>query len=159
MQNTANTPNEAVVLSQFKNYCGEEVRALIIPVKNQTGLDGEDFFNELRNVANSPCGAAGGYSGFIWYTDTVKFYRKNRARILKLVNYFVDACGEPNTLAVVMGFNSIKGNYSEDEVARALYGRFNEDLTQIYNTLAWFALEEVAYQFGEFEYEQEHNNE
>ena len=150
---------EAARLNQFKKYCGEEVRALIVPVMNQTGVDGEDFFNELRDVANSPCGAAGGYSGFIWYTDTVKFYRKNRAKILALANYYVGLLGEGNALAVVMDFNSIKGNYSEDEVARALYGRFNEDLTQIYNALAWFALEEVAYQFGEFEYEQEHNNE
>lgn len=150
---------EAARLNQFKKYCSNEHRALIKPVMNQCGGTPIELFCTLRNVAASPCGAAGGFSGWIYYTETVKFYRKNRAKILALVNYFVDACGEPNALAVVMGFNSIKGNYSEDEVARALYGRYNEDLTQIYNTLAWFALEELAYQFEEFGYEQEHDNE
>ena len=139
-------------LKDFREYCGETLGALVVPVKMQMGLDVEDFFDELGNVSNSPYGAGAGYSGFIWYTDTVAFWRRNKNKIMDYANEMAESLGE-TTLDMVCGFNGFKGDYTPDEVAGALYGNFNEEFTQIYNGMAWFVLEEVAYRYSEWEYE------
>ena len=139
-------------IKQFKEYCGETLAALVIPVKNQIGFDKEGFFYELENVSKSPCGAAGGFTGFIYYTETVSFWRKNRKKIMEYAKEFADGLGE-NTLQMVCGFNGFKGIYDEDEIGRALYGNYNSDFDGIYNGMAWFILEELAYRYSDFRYE------
>ena len=62
-----------------------------------------------------------------------------------------DSLGE-NLLGLVCGFNGLK-DYEQDEIGRALYGNYNEDLTQIYNVFAWYALEEVAHRYSDWVYE------
>lgn len=134
-------------IKNFRNYVSAELSALVYPVKNQMGASRSEFFDELRNVAASPCGAAGGFSGFIYYSETVGFWRKNRAKITALMNAEADAIGEKNALSLCQTFNALK-DYEPDEIARALYGNYNDDLTQIYNVFAWFVLEEMAYSFA-----------
>ena len=70
------------------------------------------------------------------------------------MGYECEGIGYKNTLEMVQGFNGLK-DYTADEIARALYGRFDDDLTVIYNTFAWYALEETAYRWGEYLYELE----
>jgi len=133
----------------FTNTDGKLINA----VKRQTGRDWNDFQDFLRNVASSPCGAAGGFGGFIYYSETVEFWRRNRKIITERLNDLAFELGE-NTLQMVMSFGSVKdGDFSEDEIGRALYGRYNSDLEWIYNVFAWFALEEVANWYSDFEYE------
>lgn len=67
-------------------------------------------------------------------------------------NEMADSLGE-TTLDMVCNFNGFKNNFSEDEIARALYGKHDDDLYPIYNGMAWFVLEEIAYQYSEWEYE------
>lgn len=134
---------------EFTNTDGKLIKA----VKRQTGRDWIDFQDEMRNVSSSPCGAAGGFGGFIYYSETCTFWRRNRKIITERLNDLAFELGE-NTLQMVMSFGGIKdGDFSEDEVGRALYGRYNSDLDWIYNTFAWFALEEVANWYSDFEYE------
>ena len=134
---------------EFTNTDGKLIKA----VKRQSGLDWVDFQDYLKNVSNSPCGAAGGFCGFIYYTETTKFWRKNRKVITSRLKELAFELGE-NMLQMVMSFGGIKdGNFYEDEVGRALYGRYDVDLLQIHNIFAWFALEEVAHWYSDFEYE------
>lgn len=134
---------------EFTNTDGKLIKA----VKRQTGRDWDDFQDYIRNVASSPCGAAGGFGGFIYYSETVEFWRRNRKIITKQLNELAFELGE-NVLQMVMSFGGIKdGCFSEDEVGRALYGRYDDELQQIYNVFAWYVLEEVAHWYTDFEYE------
>ena len=138
-------------LKNFKSYCGAEVAALVNPVKIQTGYRLPDFWQEMENVSRSPYGAAAGFTGFIYYTETVNFWRKHRAAIVALMNEQAEGMGE-NVLQMVNRFNGLT-EYSADEIGRALYGHYNPDLNYIYNVFAWFALEQVAFYYGEWCYE------
>lgn len=134
---------------EFTNTNGKLIKA----VKHQSGYNWDDFQDYLKNVSNSPCGAAGGFCGFIYYSETSKFWRKNRKVITEQLSELAFSLGE-NVHQMVMSFGGIKdGGFSVDEVGRALYGNYNSDLDQIYNVFAWFALEEVASWYSDFEYE------
>ncbi len=144
---------KTLTIKSFKESLSVELAALVYPVKNQLGASSRvEFWQELQNVSNSPYGAAAGFGGFIYYSDTVKFWRKNRQKITKYMNLLAWELGEKNALSLCQGFNGLK-DYESEEIARALYGNYNSDLDQIYNVFAWFALEEVANRFADFEYE------
>ena len=134
---------------EFTNTDGK----LIKEVKCQTGRNWEGFQDLLRNIAAYSCGAAGSFRGFIFTSENVEFWRRNRKIITECLNDLAFSLGE-NMLQMVMKFGGIKdGDFSEDEVGRALYGRYNSDLDWIYNIFARFALEEVANWYSDFEYE------
>ena len=124
----------------------EDNKSLISAVKKQLGCDSvNEFFEELDNVSKSPCGANGGFTGFIYYTETTAFWKANKKSIKNLMEQEADELGESSVISMVKNFNSVKDDFSEDEIGRALYGKFDEDLYQLYDTFAKYALEEVAY--------------
>nr|WP_314662065.1 hypothetical protein [uncultured Prevotella sp.] len=134
---------------EFTNTDGKLIKA----VKRQYGYGWDDFQDYLKNVSNSPYGAAGGFSGFIYYSETSDFWRRNRKIITEQLSELAFSLGE-NMLQMVMSFRGVKdSDFSEDEVGCALYGNYNSDLDQIYKVFAWFALEEVASWYSDFEYE------
>ena len=118
---------------------------LINAVKRAIGGNKTEVQSTLQDVTNH--GASAGFSGFIYYSDTVKFFKNNRAQIVELVNEYAQEFGQ-SPVEFVASFNCLNGNYSDiegqNEIGRALYGRLESDDTQIPNALAWFALEEVA---------------
>lgn len=130
--------------------------AVIRQLTGNTKID-DDTRVTLRDVANH--GADGGFTGFIYYSETVKFFKRNRRAILELVKEYAREF-EQTPLDFVHSFNVLKpsppdkygGGYTreqdieetQEEIARALYGRLRADDTQVPNALAWFALEEVA---------------
>lgn len=67
------------------------------------------------------------------------------------MNYEAEQLGD-TLFDMVCRFNSLQ-DFNAEEVGRALFGNYSAERTQIYNTFAWFALEEVAYRFGEYCYE------
>jgi len=97
------------------------------------------------------CGANAGFSGFTYYSDTVSFWKANRADILAMAENLADSLGE-SMLSMIANFNCLcngsypnkKPIYSEDEIARAIYCGKGEGVTAIQNAMAWFALEEIA---------------
>lgn len=91
-------------------------------------------------------GADGGFHGFIWYKDTVSFYRRNKKEIVELVERCADDAGE-GPLEFVGNFNCLK-NATTKEIAQTLYCNLPDD-PSVPNALAWFALEEVARAFCE----------
>lgn len=114
---------------------------LIKAVKKQLGND-----EYLVDIANH--GIDGGFSGFIYYSDTIEFFKKNRKLITGLVFEMAEEFGQ-TPIEFVRGFNCLKNTFensaeAEAEISRALYGRLSQDDTQVPNALAWFAGEEVA---------------
>lgn len=99
----------------------------------------------LRDVCEH--GAAAGFPGFIYYSDTCAFYARHKKDINKLAEELANDLGE-DLITMVRGFNCIKDQYRSSEIAKTMFGRRSEqekkDLCQIDNALAWFALEEVA---------------
>ncbi len=116
--------------------------AIIRAVVRQLG--GWDAFREsAADIANH--GADGGFSGFIYYADTVRFARKNLDSIIELAADMARDIGEPGAFSLIAGFNCLRGDdLSGDDVAAAIYRRNDENAQTVYNALAWFALEEVA---------------
>lgn len=98
----------------------------------------ECFTESAEYVTNH--GASGGFSGFIYYTDTLAFTKKHRADIAKLVEQWADELGE-DVVAFVKCWRCMEDSTTA-EIASGLYGRGDD--TQVLNGLAWFALEETC---------------
>ena len=99
----------------------------------------------LRDVVEH--GADCGFSGFVYYHETSAFYGRHKKTINQMAEELADDLGE-EVLQMVAKFRCLDGQYSTVEVAKTMYGRRTQkeqnDLVQIDNALAWFALEEVA---------------
>lgn len=98
----------------------------------------------LEDVTNH--GASGGFCGFVYYSDTIEFFRKNKKEIIELAEDMANDFGEDVT-NMIKNFNCLKDyELSNSQIGKVLYGRFSDsgDNTNIMNALAWFALEEVA---------------
>ncbi len=105
----------------------------------------ETFTNYAEDVANY--GAASGFCGFTYYTDTLDFYAKNRDAIKELASGQADDFGL-GMVEMIKGFNCLS-DASDDEVGQTLYGPKAEHDTQVANALAWYALEEVSRAFAD----------
>lgn len=111
---------------------------LIRAVIRQVG--GFESFKEMAQDVSSH-GADGGFHGFIYHTDTVKFTKNNKATILEYAASEAHTFGQ-TMIGMIAGFNCLK--YTEVEAAEALYNSRSENRTEMYNALAWYALEEVS---------------
>jgi len=98
----------------------------------------------LKEHASDICnyGADGGFNGFIYYTDTVAFTKRNHALIIELLNNYADDMGI-NALELLKGFNCFN-SMSDYELFDGLTNANSEDRKTVFNGLAWFALEECA---------------
>lgn len=117
----------------------------------------EDAAEELANVCR--CGAAGGFAGFVWYSDTREFTAANRdlivARLREQIDegLFTDENGKPRgVVGAVMMFSCLNGEEPaeiEEGAARVLFGPVDDvrggDLDLVANALAWAALEDLAF--------------
>jgi hypothetical protein len=104
----------------------------------------------LTDIANH--GIDGGFSGFIYTSDTVAFFKRNRKEIVQLVNEMADSLGE-EPIKMVASFNCLGKQDPKAQreyypsVARCLYGKCTDEDSDVANALAWFAGEEVARAF------------
>jgi hypothetical protein len=85
-------------------------------------------------------GAAGGVSGFIYYTETSDFFARNRGAILNLLQTMADDTGYSVFSTVVQ----LCSDSTNEEIAQTLYGSRTEWFTDVSNRLAWMALEQAA---------------
>jgi len=105
---------------------------------------GPDYLADIAQY-----GAAAGFSGITYCTDTVAFFRRHRKQIVALVESEADSFGVP-AIEMVRGFRCLS-NPPESAIARCLYGgriTDDDDITLVANALAWFACETVAYWHG-----------
>ena len=105
--------------------------------------DPHEFHETLSDVRNH--GAAAGFNGFAYYVDTYKFAEKNLSAILEELRELADGCGDETLAECLSGFNCLKG-WSKSEIEAGLMDDEADSRCQVYNALAWFALETVAAQ-------------
>jgi len=107
----------------------------------------QSFQEAAPNVASH--GIDGGFNGFIYYTETNRFARRNRALIAALASQQAEDFGTP-VIEMIQGFGCFKHNPPTDEdIGKCLWGGVpaDQDEVGIYNALAWYAGEEVCRSF------------
>lgn len=115
---------------------------LIRAVVRQSG--GWSAFQEMAPDITQH-GVSGGFSGWIYYTETIEFYAKNQALIITLAEQLADDIGYQSVQDMVKGFRCLDVTLSE--IGCTLYGNKKQHDTQVANALAWFAAEDVARSF------------
>jgi len=100
----------------------------------------EELMCDLENITNH--GIAGGFGGFVYHVDTVKFFNDNEADIMVLLKEMAESIGESGIYELITGFNCL--DLGVDEIVRAIHVPDAEDETTVKNALAWFAGEEIA---------------
>lgn len=100
----------------------------------------ENFINSAQDI--SAHGIDGGFHGFIYTAETVKFAKKNLPGIMELAKNMADDMGE-DKYKMIAGFNCLK-DYDNLDVGESIYNKKSEDHETVLNALAWFAGEEVA---------------
>lgn len=108
----------------------------------------KDAAEQLDAVMRCSAGAAGGFSGFIYYSETCKFYFDNKKFIIDQLQEDRDNLGESSIASMVSNFGCLK-DVPLNEIELALMGFDTEYETTIQNALAWYALENTAYQLEE----------
>ena len=132
-------------MQQFKHIEGKtmkytDLEQAVLEQLGYTELD-EDAIATLEDIAQY--GIDGGFTGFIYYTDTVQFFEDNRVLILTELNSLASDLGE-SAIDLVKGFGCLDGEYNE-EVEQVLMNLPCEDDTQVKDALACFAAEQVAH--------------
>lgn len=130
-----------LTIKKFCEYSNIDSKLIKAVVRQSGGW--EAFQEKARDIYNH--GIMGGYGGWIYYSETVNFYTKNRALIVSLAEKQAQEDGD--TVSMVKGFCCLNDDYNHSEVAKTLYGRKKDIDTQIANALAWYACEEVARSF------------
>jgi len=102
----------------------------------------ESFQESAQDVSTH--GIDGGYGAFIYYSDTVPFFKRNKKEIMELANDQAEEFGQ-GTLEMINGFGCMESlDLTIDELARAIYSGKGDLTTNIFNCLAWYAGEEVC---------------
>ena len=114
----------------------KEYKNLINAVISRVSLDSvEDIVKH---------GISGGFGGFIYYADTIKFFDRYRAEILDLLKEQADGLGE-KPMDFALSFRCFNPD-CETAIGQFIYGgRMTADeTTQVKNGFAWYAAEEVC---------------
>ena len=111
----------------------------------------ERFVDQVNDVYNH--GITGGFSGFIYYVDTVDFYKRNRKDI---ISFAISEAAEfgVDVLEMLSGFGCMKDlDVSSGEILEALIFGKGECADQIFNCLSWYIAESVCRLYVDFEME------
>lgn len=131
--------NNLKTIKAFVNQSGMN-ESLVRAVIRQSG--GYDSFKEHAQDVCSH-GANAGFSGFIYHNDTVPFAKRNKEAIVKMCEDMASDFGQSGVIEFIASFHCLKG-ISQSEVADGLYNPRSGNKTEVFNAMAWYALEEVA---------------
>ena len=106
--------------------------------------DSESFYDSVSDIANH--GASGGVSGFIYYSDTVNFTKRNKNKIMQSLTESSNDIGE-SIVSMLSHWQCLKG-MSQHEIMEGLYNPKSDNKTTVYNALAWYAAEEMSRQLN-----------
>lgn len=127
-------------LKNFIEYSSIDTKLIRAVVRQSGGW--KPFQDMAPDIANH--GIAGGFSGWIYYTETCQFYAKNQGVIVALVEQWSND-SNLSSIDLVAGFHCFDADKSS--VGKTLYGNKRQHDTIVANALAWFAAEEVARAF------------
>ena len=122
----------------------KKARQVIHPLKRAVAKKmggAERLYEVASDVAK--CGANAGWSGFIYYNDTVAFTKRHKQKIISCLKEEALNCGE-SFANFVSGFGCFKG-MTQDKVMDGLYNPKSVHMIIVYNGLAWYTLESVCY--------------
>ena len=120
-----------------------EYKNLINAVINRIGMSSVNDVNQY--------GIDGGFSGFIYYSETHKFAITYRKKIVQLLEETAEMLGE-DVVSMVSGFGVFRNSPMDADDKRDLYkylGGAKPEQGTVTNVLAWFAAEEVCRMFDE----------
>jgi len=118
-----------------------DYKTLINAVINRVGLD------SVQDINNH--GIDGGFSGFIYYSDTHAFAMRYRKLIVRLLEEQANDMGV-EVVEMVSGFGVFRHSKMDDDDRKDLYkylGGGKPEQGTITNLMAWFAAEEVCRMF------------
>jgi len=104
----------------------------------------KELSSQFANCAEH--GANIGISGFIYYSETIAFFKANRQDIVNHMETTAAECGM-DIISMVQNFGVFRNSDKPtvEEVGKALWdSRYREELTTLYNVFAWYALEEIS---------------
>jgi len=101
---------------------------------------GKEAIQDVNNY-----GINRGFRGFIYYSDTVKFFKTYKNDIMKMAEELADNMGE-DPFTMIKNFVCLNDNYSYSEIGEAIFNS-KTDNSQIRNAMAWFAAKEVCMWF------------
>lgn len=128
-------------LKNFIKYSSIDAK-LIRAVIRQSG--GWLSFQEMaQDIYNH--GISGGFSGWIYYTETCQFYAKNQSLIVDLIERWANDINLA-PISFVAGFHCLDAEDGQN-IGKTLYGNKRQHDTIVANALAWFAAEEVVRSF------------
>jgi hypothetical protein len=135
-------------LANNSAFSAKTIHAVIIALGYRSSHSTKKDFSELSQELTeiSEHGADCGFSGFIYYSDTIAFYKKHRADIVQHMEQTAAEMGT-DIISMVQSFGVFRNSDkpTPSEVGRALWNSKTEDeLTNLYNVFSWYALEEVA---------------
>ena len=108
-----------------------------------------DGFRELSGVLVNCAehGAKIGIIGFIYYNETIPFFKKNRTAIISHIERTAEEFGT-DIFSMVQDFGVFRNSEKPTpaEIGKALWDKSHTypELTSLYNVFAWYALEEVS---------------
>ncbi len=94
-------------------------------------------------------GIDGGFSGFIYHSDTDSFAKRNRAEISQMATEQAKEFGQ-GVIEMIRGFGCFRqgSKPTDEEIGSALYaGKNAENGINVLNALAWYAGEEVSREY------------
>ena len=115
-----------MITESIKNAVIEELGYSVEALENTDHEEHDDLTATLKDISRH--GIDGGFHGFIYYTETAKFYDANIAEIVKLCDSWEQEVGEP----VKNPHRISDPNEVEQDQAK--------------NWFAWFAAESVAHE-------------
>lgn len=118
-----------------------DYKTLINAVINRIGVD------SVEDVNNH--GISGGFSGFIYYSDTHAFAMRYRKLIVKLLEDQASQLGE-EVVEMVSNLGVFRNSKMDSDDRKDLYkylGGGKCEQSTITNLMAWFAAEEVCRMF------------
>jgi hypothetical protein len=110
---------------------------------------GTESLKELSSqlVTCAKHGADGGFPGFIYYSDTIRFFKQNCKDIINNIGHTAAETGT-DIIKLVQSFGVFRYSTppASGEVGKALWdsAHIHDDLTTLYNVFAWYALEEIS---------------
>ena len=135
-----------LTLKSFLNHTHINQKLVRSTIKQFGGL--EYFKLSVSDICNY--GASGGFLGFTYYSDTVKFTKRNKKAIFDFCREYSLELGQSGSVAgFLKGFNCLKDE-TMAEIEDGLYNPKSDNQTTIFNALAWFTLEEIARSFEDF---------
>jgi hypothetical protein len=137
-------------VKRYSGFSGKTINSVIIALGYHplhcTSVD----FKELSGifVDCSKHGANNGFTGFSYYTDTVKFFKKHQNDI---VFHMEKTAAELGTDVISMVLNFGEFRNSDDpptpsKVGKALWNKKLcwTELYELYNIFAWYTLDEIS---------------